>query len=160
MFKKTFTINHTRIEREVIIVDTYLDTYNHMNVIVDFEHSLPTDYFVDETEITFGLYLDREFIKEFHGNFVKVPIDNINVNYLLEIFAHPHEGFEFIRERLKPGNKISITFKARDPSKKDIKKHIVYWDNKTGSFITKSMGEVDAITGTVSGLNLRSGKIL
>jgi hypothetical protein len=130
-----------------------------MNIIVEFEHSLPVNYFTDESEITFGLYLDREFIKEFHGDFVKVPIDNVNVNYLVEVFAHPHEGFEFIRERLRPGNKILITFKARDPSKKDIKKHIVYWDNKTG-YTTKAMGEVDANLGSVSGLYLRSGKIL
>ena len=160
MFKKTFSINHTRIKREVTITKTYTDTYNHMNVIVEFEHSLPVDYFTDESEITFGLYLDREFVKEFHGNVVKVPIENIDVNYLVEIFAHPHEGFEFIRERLKPGNKILIVFKARDPSKKDIKKHIVYWDNKTGSYLTKTMGEVDAVSGVISGLYLRSGKIV
>jgi hypothetical protein len=160
MFKKTFVINHTRIERKVTITNTYVDIYNHMNIVIEFEHSLPINYFLDASEITFGLYLDREFMKEFHGDFVKVPLENIDVNYLVEVFAHPHEGFEFIREHLKPGNKILITFKARDPSKKDIKKHIVYWDNKTGSYLAKTMGEVDANTGTVSGLYLRSGKIL
>jgi len=160
MFRKIFAINHTRIKRETTVTNTYVDLYNHMNVVVEFEHSLPIDYFMDASEITYGLYLDREFVKEFHGNVVKVPIDNINVNYLVEVFAHPHEGFEFIRERVKPGNKILITFRARDPLKKDIKKHIVYWDNKTGSYLTKTMGEIDANNGTISGLYLRSGKIV
>jgi len=130
-----------------------------MNIIVEFEYTPPTGYFIDEEEIEFGLYVDRKFIKEFHGRMVKVPLDNINVNYVLEIFAHPHFGFEIIRERMKPGNKIRITFNARDPSKKDIKKHIVYWDNKTGTYLSKIMGEVDAVTGDVSGLTLMSCEI-
>lgn len=159
MFKKTFEINHTRIKREVTITATYTDTYNHMNIIAEFEFDPPSGYFIDESEISFGLYIDRTFIKEFHGRMVKVPIDSINVNYVLEIFAHPHEGFEFIRERIKPGNKIQMTFKARDPSKKDIKTHVIYWDNKTGTYLDKIMGEVDANTGDVSGISLASCEI-
>jgi hypothetical protein len=81
------------------------------------------------------------------------------VNQQVEIFAHPHEGFEFIRNRLQPGNKIRIVFRARDPEVKDIERHDIYWDNATGTYLAKRMGSVDPTTGEATGAKLVEGNL-
>jgi hypothetical protein len=156
----TYNIFHTRIKRSTEIIKVRKDAFNPMTLIVDFVHELPEDYYLDEDNIVYGLYLDREFVMEFREKTVKVQIESFDVVNVLEVFAHPHSGFRFIRERLIDGNKIRIRFRARDPDKKDILKHIILWDNATGTYLTKAMGEIDATTGEAGGRYIKVGSII
>ena len=158
-FQKTFNIRHTRLNREVDIINTEQDPFNPMVIVIDFEYDPPVNYFIREQDIIYGVYIDRVFIRDFKEKKIKVQLENINVNHIVEVFAHPHEGFEFIRARLEPGNKIRIRFRARDPNIKDIERHDIYWDNTTGSFLAKRMGSVDPDTGEVSGAKLVEGSV-
>ena len=160
MARKNFTLNHTRIKREVVIIDCQPDDFNHMSVVIDFSYTLIADYFQTADEIIYGLYVDRQFVKEFIEEKVKVQLDDLNVNHLVEIYVHPHAGFRHTMNLLKPGNKIYVRFKARNPDRKYIKKHRVYWDNATGVYLTKTMGEIDSRTGVVSGGKIQSGGTL
>ncbi len=159
MASKIFNINHTYINRTTTIINIRDDKYNPMTKVIDFEHNAIAGYFEGPSEIIYGVYLDREFVREFFDKSVKVQLLTMDVNHTVEIFAHPHPGFQFIRSSESPGNKIRIRFRARKPEKSDIVKHSVYWDNKTGSFLTKKAGEVDAVTGLVNGATLKSGTI-
>lgn len=160
MASKNFDIYHTRINRTTNIIEVQTDIFSHMSVIVSFEHNVITGYFQTSDQIIYGLYVDREFIKEFYGDQVKIQLEQMDTNHLVEIFAHPHGGFQFIRERLIPGNKIRIRFRARDPLIKDIAKHYIYYDNATGTYITKRMGEINAVTGEAIGALLKSGQLV
>lgn len=151
-------IFHTRIKRSTNITATYYDQYNPMTLIVNFEHTIPTNYYKPESQIIYAAYLDRVFIKEFYEKSTKIQIPDQDVNHLLEIFAHPHPGFRFVRSQLTPGNKIRITYQAKDPAYSDIVLHKIYWDAGTGVIQSAILGTVNALTGQVSG-NLKSGTI-
>jgi len=159
-YKRNFSIFHTRINRSTTIVAVRKDLFNPNTFIVEFQHELPANYFKESVDTIFGLYLDRVFMREFKEKQVKVQLENTDVNQILEIFAHPHSGYEFIRSRLEPGNKIRIRFRAKNPNVKDVTKHKIFWDGGTGTYQTKIMGEVDAKTGEASGRYLKSGEII
>lgn len=156
----TFRIKHTRLNRTTLITSTRKDEYNPMTVIIDYTYTMPDNYFVDEDDILFGVYVDREFIKEVVGRSTKVQLESIGVGSVIEIFAHPHAGFQFIRERQNPGNKIKMRFRAKDPSKRDVTKHNLYWDAGLGGAATIKIGEVDALTGKGSGPKIKSAQII
>jgi len=160
MQTKTINIYHTRLNRTTNILSVSRDKYNPMCLVAEFEYTPPANYYMREEDIIFGLYLDRELVKEFHEFLVKFQMPVMYVNSILEIFAHPHGGFKFIRERKVPGNKITIRFRAKEPIANDIEKHYVYWDNATGTFLTAIMGEIDAQDGSVKGRYLKSGEIV
>ncbi len=160
MASKLININHTYINRTTTIINISDDIYNPMTKIIDFEHSAVSGYFKEASEIIYGLYLDREFVREFFDKSTKVQLMSMDVNYTVEVFAHPHPGFQFIRSGESPGNKIRIVFRARKPEKSDIVKHSVYWDNQTTVLLEKKAGEVDAVTGQVNGATLKSGAIV
>lgn len=160
MIKKEIDINHTRLNRTTNIVEISNDKYNPMSLVVEFEYTPPTNYYIEEQNLIYGLYLDRELIKEFREKLVKFQMPVMYVNSVLEIFVHPHGGFKFIRERLVPGNKIRIRFRAKEPVLNDIEKHYVYWDNVTGTYLTAIMGQIDADDGSVQGRYLKSGEII
>lgn len=152
-------IFHTRIKRTTNIANVRTDQYNPMTLIIDFDHTIPTNYFLPEPQVIYAAYVDRVFVKEFLEKSTKIQLGEQDVNHLLEIFAHPHGGFRFIRNSLVPGNKIRITYQALDPSQSDVKQHKIYWDAGSGTISTAILGTVDPVTGQVSG-NLKSGKIL
>ena len=156
MFSKVETIHHTRLNRTVTVTNSRRDDYDPMSVLVDFTYSVPVGYFKEDSQIRFGLYLDREFVGEISGNLAKIQIHSFDVVHILEIYAHPHYGFMFPMNRQVPGNKIRIRFRGRDPNVKDISKYKILWDNKTGVYLTKVFGFVDAITKDISGQYLRS----
>lgn len=158
--QKTFDIYHTRLNRRTTIIKTAIDPFNPMNIILDFLYEPPTNYFRRSEDIVFGIYIDRVFIMDFRERKVKAQVQDLDVNQQIEIFAHPHEGFQFIRNRLQPGNKIRIVFRARDPDIKDIDRHDIYWDNATGTYLTKKMGIVDPLTGDIEGAKLFEGTII
>lgn len=160
MATKIVTIYHTRIKAETNITSVRVDKYNPNGLIVEFTHNLPTDFFKESQQTPFGLYIDKEFNCEFYDNMIKVQLENLNVVQMLEIYAHPHPGYKFNFERQVPGNKIRLRFRAKDPSKTDIKQHYVYWDNKTGTYLTKKAGVIDPVTGLVSGATFKAGEIL
>jgi hypothetical protein len=157
--RKKVHVFHTRIKRTTNIINVRYDDFNPMTLIVDFEHSIPANYYIPESQIVYAVYIDREFIKEFFEKTTKFQLAAIDTNHKLEIFAHPHGGFEFIRARQTPGNKIRISFEAKDPAVYDVAKHYIYWDQATGTYLTARMGEIDASTGIISGQYLRSGEI-
>jgi hypothetical protein len=157
---KVFNINHTRLKAETTITSVRVDKYNPMGLIVEFEYTHPVGYFKEDQQISFGLYVDKEFVCEFYDRVIKVQLENLNVVQMVEIYAHPHPGYQFVFERQVPGNKIRLRFRAKDPSKTDIKNHYVYWDNKTGTYLTKKAGIIDPITGQVSGYVFKTGDII
>lgn len=160
MGSKVFNINHTSIKRTTLIVEVSDDLYNPMTKIIDFEHSAVDGYFKEASQIIYGLYLDREFVREFFDKTVKIQLQSMDVSYGLEVFAHPHAGFQFVRASEVPGNKIRIRFRAKKSELADIMKHSVYHDGATGTYLEKKAGEVDAATGEVSGWMLKSGGLV
>lgn len=159
MADRIFDINHTRIKRTTQILRVRKDPFKPMTLIVDFEHALPSNYYKSVSDIIYGLYLDREFIEEFLEKTATVQLISFDAISLLEVFAHPHPGFQFIRSRKTPGNKIVIRFRAKNPVLRDILKHRFYWDAATGTILEKRIGEQDALTGEASGIKIRSGRI-
>jgi hypothetical protein len=151
-----FLIKHTRLERTTVIINNRSDIFNPMTVLVDFTYEPPVGYYKRTEDIIFGVYIDKEFVEEVVGRLAKVQLKALDVVSVLEIFAHPHPGFQFIRERTVPGNKIIITFRAKDPTKRDIQKHNIYWDNGTGNYLAKRVGEIDALTGAGTGSLIKS----
>ena len=160
MGSKVTSIYHTRIRREVNITSVRRDDYNPMGLIIEFSYILPTNYYKDSRQIAFGLYIDKKFSEEFYDRMIKFQVENLNVVQIVEIYAHPHSGYQFTFNRSTPGNKIRLRFRAKDPTKIDINQHYVYWDNKTGSYITKKIGNIDPITGLVSGTVFVDGSII
>lgn len=158
--KYEYDVYHTRLKRFTTIVKISKDQYNPMQLIIDFEYTTPNNYFKRDEDIEFGLYLDREFLGEFFGHKTKVQLLNVDAVSIVDIFAHPHAGFAFERSHLIPGNKIKIVFKAKAKDVGDVIRHRILWDQGTGSYQTKIMGEVDAETADVTGRFLKSGRLL
>jgi hypothetical protein len=131
-----------------------------MSLIVDFEHSIPVNYYQSENEIIYAIYLDREFVKEFLEKSTKFQVPTFDVNHVLEVFAHPHGGFKFEREPIVPGNKIKILFRAKDPNLRDVDFFDIYWDAGTGTYQTKIMGRIDANLVSFSGRYLKSVELV
>jgi hypothetical protein len=159
MGSKTFNIYHARIKREVEIANVRVDKYNPTFLIVDFNYTPPSGYPLTVDEIIYGIYIDKELVEEKLGRQAKVQLYAFDVIHKLEIFVHPHEGFYYDMLPEENGNKIRIRFRARNPSKKDIDRHVILGDNASGSYESIPFGEVDAVTGEVSGRNLKSGAI-
>lgn len=160
MKTKTVDLYHTRIKRTTTITAIRSDQYSPMTLIVDFLHSIPDNYYIREEEIIYAIYIDREFVKEFLEKSTKFQLQAFDVNHIVEVFAHPHGGFQFERSRLQPGNKLLMRFRAKDPSKRDVDLLYFYWDNATGTYLTKKMGQVNPSTLEISGRQIRSAEII
>ena len=160
MGTKLTTVYHTRIKRETIITNVQRDKYNPVGLVIEFSWTGPINYYKDDQQMTFGLYMDKEFVEEFNDRMIKIQVANLNVVQTVEIYAHPHGGYQHLLTKTTPGNKIRARFRAKDPNKTDIKQHDVYWDNKTGTYLAKKAGTIDPLTGNVSGSVFNVGEIV
>lgn len=157
---KQFCFAHTRIEVCAPIVETKIDRYNNMTVIIETCYEEPTGYYLNDEEIPFAIYLDREFYKEFFGREVKIQISEVGVPKIVEVYALSHSGFRIDRNKPDPGNKIRVVFKGLRPDVFDVTRHIIFYDNKTGTFETKAIGTIDALSGEGGGRLIQSARIL
>jgi len=159
-YEKLFNIKHTRINTNANIEKTRRDYYNPLSLIVYIDYDLVSDYYLPYERVPFAVYIDNEFYKEFFGTEVKVQLENINIASNIRIFALSNPGFRYIFNKATPGNKIRMRFKAKEANDFDIESHIVYYDNKTGSYESSPIGTIDAITGTGGGRLLKKSKML
>ena len=157
---KTFNIAHTRLRFKADFVEVVIDRYNSMTLIVEISYNKPDGYYLDDNEIPFALYLDRKFYQEFYGKVVKLQLQSLNVVSIAEVSALPHSGFRVIRGRIQAGTKIQVWFSAKRPDVFDVERHVIYYDNNTGTFETKAIGIQDAATAEAGGRLIKEGRFL
>ncbi len=160
-FTKEITFCHTRLIGETIPLRAGFDKFNPNVVILDFSYDLVTGYFKTKPEIFYAAFVDREFSHEFQGESTKVQLLSQNAVVEVDIFAIPHSGYIPVLTEVTPGNKIRLTFRAKDPAVFDVVAHHIQWDDATGTFLEKEMGIIDSVTGDLrSGASLRSSKLI
>jgi len=158
---KEVSIFHTRLTAKAQPLRTDLDPFNPMTVIIDFDHNLPLNYFQEEDDIYYAIFVDNEFDKEFKGKSVKVQLLSQNAVSNVDIFALPHSGFRPDLDAEVPGNKIRLRFRGRNPFVFDVVAHHIQFDNGTGTFIEEEMGVITSKTGKLeAAASLRSSKII
>jgi len=169
---KEENIFHTRIPGLTTILRIRIDQYNPMTIIVDFSHSLTTNYYKTAAETLYALYVDNKFVKEFTGEIVKVQMLSIDTISEVDIYAIPHSGFRPHQDptdpeegtRLDPtipGNKIRIRFRAKDSGVFDVEAHHIQWDEGTGTFVTKEIGVINADDASIkSGYKIKSSEMI
>jgi hypothetical protein len=144
----------------VPIIKTKEDYYNPLLVIIHIEYDLIDNYYLDLNRIPFALYVNNKFKKEFFGNKVTVQLDSSNVASNIKIFALSHPGYRFDLNDVSPGDKIKVVFKSKKYGFYDVEKHLIYYDNKLGSYLNNPIGQIDAATGFGGGLKIEESKKL
>lgn len=150
-------IGHSRVNSQVNIIQIKNSTSVFRGLDIEYEWIDTTNLGVPSNEAVYGIYVDRMFIKEHSGtNRVTIQGYNTDVPTLIEVYLLPYSDY---RPTLDPvpspnKNRVAIEFEGRNPEKFDVVRHIVYWDNATGTFITKALVEIDASSGFGGGDNI------
>ena len=83
-----------------------------------------------------------------------VPVD-------VEVFLIPYSGYvPDLSSVATDSNRVEIVWNSRNPNIFDVVRHTVYWDNATGTFLTKPILEAEAVDAYGGGDKVETLKLL
>lgn len=156
------TVVHSRYAAAVNIIRVKLSNAVFRGVVVEFEPLDMSASGIEMNEAVYGLYIDRIFIKEHTGtNRIPVQLYGTSVPMTIEVFALPYSGYRPVLAALSAEfkNRLKISWSARNPDNYDVSKHVVYWDEATGTYKSVPIAVVDAVSGIGGGDKIENSQI-
>jgi hypothetical protein len=143
---KEISLIHSRIDASVNIVSVKESNNLLGNYLVEFEMIDTSTIGIDKYDAIYGVYTDKIFVKEVTGtNKVYVQLYNNDIPVFIEIYLLPYSGYRPDIGELSVGyqSRVELIFKADKPELQDIKRHLLYWDNATGTYISERVGTIE-----------------
>lgn len=158
-FNAEKTIGHSRISGATGIIQIKRATATLRGVSIEYEFLDTEPVGVLENEAIYAIYVDRIFRTEKTGtNRVIVQMYDVNVPSLFEVFLIPHNGYrpELAQVSAVYRNRVKLLWQGKNPEMFDVDRHLVFWDNATGTIEDTKMCEVDAATADGGGRKIES----
>ncbi len=153
---KTMNLVHSRINGMVDIV-RFANTDSLDGILVEYKkiNTVPMGITVDDA--IYAVYVDRIFKVEHNGgNRVAVPTYGNGIPLLIEVFILPYSGYRPVLDSISSSflNRVKLNFMFNEND--DVNKFIIYWDNATGTYLSKKIGEINLITNNGGGSKIDS----
>ena len=162
-FNKEQIIGHSRLGADVNIIRIKKSASVFRGLDIEFEWIDTTALNIPQNEAVYAVYVDRMFIKE-HSGTSRVTIQGYNkdVPILIEIYLLPYSSYRPTLDPVPTANKnrIKVEWEGRNPNMFDVEKHLVYWDNATGTFISVPILQMEANDGYGGGNNIETVELL
>jgi hypothetical protein len=156
-FSTAANIQHSRIDAVTNIISVKKSSKMFNGYDLEYEW-IDTDVMgIPSNEAVYALYVDRIFKMENSGSSkMSIQLYDVDVPILIEIFLLPYGGY---RPTLQPPdevNRIKLMWETLNPEIFDIERHVIYWDEATGTYQTKPFIEVTAKDGNGGGNKIES----
>lgn len=142
------TIGHSRLSGSADIVQVKDSEKMFGGIEIEYKQ-IDTDALgIPSNEAVYAVYIDRLFKQEHFGNNkVLVQLYRSNIPVLVEIYLLPNSGYRPTLDDLPTQykNRLKLSFRGKNPLVFDVERHLVYWDNATGTgFVEKPVVEISA----------------
>ena len=139
-------IGHSRISGSVNIIKMKASDSGFKTVDIDYEWVDTSVIGIAPNEAVYGIYVDKIKKQENFGTSrARIQLYSNDVPCEIEVYLLPYSGYEIdFSSATTKGNRVRILWTSRNPDLFDIERHIIYWDNATGTYLTRPMVEMDA----------------
>ena len=145
---------HSRLDSSVDIIN-WAKTDTLVNgIMVEYKKIDTSAMGIEIEDAVYGVFVDRVFHGETSGG-CRVPVTTYgnDIPLLIELFLLPYSGYRPVLQPVPSDykNRLKVVFESVDSDLNEVSKYLIFWDNATGTYQPKRIGDINVLTGSGGG---------